>query len=123
MCKYRSYLVGRREVYDNPLVAPCCEVEAMELLGPAGGANPLSDGWGGARQVRRAVPIQRFKVMEGVSGVGAVRIRNRPPRSVAVPRSIQNWPACRQWCSSGGHSPGGDGVKVRSCVMICGGSH
>ena len=103
MCADSTYLMRRWEMYDDPTVAPRCKIEAMRTRCPMVGVG---------RQVRCSMPIQRCRVMEGVVGVGAMRIRYRPPLSEAVPRSIQNWPACRQWCSSEGHC-GGEGEELR----------
>ena len=55
--------------------------------------------------------------------MGAVVTRKSPPLSLAVPRNIQNWPACRLGCSSVGQSPGGAAANVSNCVMMYGGSH
>ena len=66
MCEYGTYLMWRWEMNDDPTVAPLCEVNAMELFGPAGGANPLSDGGGGAP----GAALGAYPALEGEGGGG-----------------------------------------------------
>ena len=82
----------------------------------------MSDGGGGAPSaLLDSQPSLESDV--GSCGRGGGGDAEEPPPSVAVPRIIQNWPAWRLGCSSGGHFPGGSAGNVSSWVRRCGGSH
>ena len=70
---------------------------------------------GVGRQVRCSIPNQRCMVTVGMVAVGAATILKSAPLSVAVPRNIQNCPAC----TPGGQSPRGAKGNVSRCVMTC----
>ena len=48
MCDYSTYLVGRWEMDNNPMVASRGKGVAVQLLGPADWVDPLADCWGRA---------------------------------------------------------------------------